>query len=109
MAEDRQPLKQIHPVRLVIVSAYALVCAGLRAMLTSAPWLVALDEALDDRSALALCRKLQPDLVLLDVSMPDSGGLTMLRLLQELCAVTKVIILILDERADYLLAAQKAG
>src|SRR5438552_2466515 len=108
MDEDRQLLKQIHPVRIVIVSAYELVCAGLRAMLTGAQWLAALDEALDDHSALELCRKLQPDIVLLDVSMPDSEGLPMLHLLQELCAQTKVIILIMDERSDYLLAAQKA-
>lgn len=61
--------------RLIIVDDNALVRTGTRTILSANAALEVVGEAEDGEWAIARCRELRPDLVLMDVSMPGMGGI----------------------------------
>lgn len=95
--------------RIVIVDDHEVARAGLRSLLSGERGLTVIGEAANGRDALALCRRLRPDLVLMDVRMPDIDGLTVTRLVKQESSSTSVILFTMYENADYLLEALKAG
>jgi DNA-binding NarL/FixJ family response regulator len=95
--------------RLVIVDDHDLARAGLASLLASDPRLDVVGEATTGREALAVCRELRPDLVLMDVRMPDLDGLAATRAIKQQCPDTSVIIVTMHENADYLFEALRAG
>ena len=101
--------RKAKPARLVIADDHELARAGLRAMLTGQRGLEVVGEAVNGREALALCRRLQPDLALIDVRMPEQNGLATCRAIKEECQGTSVILITIHENPEYLLEALKAG
>src|SRR4030081_715180 len=109
MNNDLLPLRRAKLARLVIADDHELARAGLRAMLTGQRGLELVGEASNGREALALCRRLQPDLALIDVRMPGQDGLTTCRAIKEQCPATSVILVTMHENPEYLLEALKSG
>ena len=109
MMSEIRPAKLPPPARLAIVDDHDLARAGLRGMLAGERGLEIVGEAVNGRQALALCRRLRPDLVLMDVRMPDLDGLAATRAIKQECPGTSVILVTMHENADYLLEAIKAG
>ncbi len=97
------------PARLVIADDHDLARAGLRSMLAGERGLEIVGEATTGREALALARRLQPDLVLMDVRMPEMDGLAATRAIKRDCPCVSVIIVTMHENLDYLFEALKAG
>ena len=97
------------PARLVIVDDHELVRAGLRKLLTGQQGLEVVGEAANGREALALCRRLHPDLALIDVRMPEMDGLATCRAIKQECPATSVILITVHENLDYLMEALRAG
>src|SRR4051812_23373038 len=95
--------------RLVIVDDHDLARAGLRSMLAGERGLEVIGEATNGREALALARRLQPNLMLMDVRMPEMDGLTATRAIKAECPGVSVIIVTMHENLDYLFEALKAG
>ena len=107
---NNNPLpKKSQPARLIIVDDYELVRAGLRKLLTGQQGLEVVGEAANGREALALCRRLHPDLALIDVRMPEMDGLATCRAIKQECPATSVILITVHENLDYLLDALRAG
>ncbi len=109
MNNDRLLKRKSGLARLVIADDHELVRAGLRKMLTGQRGLELVGEAANGREALALCRRLQPDLALIDVRMPEMDGLATCRAIKQECPATSVILITIHENPDYLLEALKAG
>ena len=78
-------------------------------MLADEPELEVVGEAADGLEALALCSRLQPDLVLMDVRMPKMDGLEATRAVKQEYPKIIVLILTMHENPDYLLEALRAG
>lgn len=97
------------PARLVIVDDHDLARAGLRAMLAAERDLVVIGEAANGQEALALCRRVAPDLVLMDVRMPVLDGLAATDAIKREFPAISVIIVTIYENPDYLFQALKAG
>ncbi len=97
------------PARLIIVDDHALAREGLRDMLADEPELEVIGEAANGLEALALCSRLQPDLVLMDVRMPRLDGLEATRKVKQEYPKIIVLILTMHENPDYLLEALRAG
>lgn len=66
-------------------------------------------EASSGRETLELCRRLQPDLLLLDLSMPDLGGLEVLAEIRRMSPDTKVAILSQYTDRGYVIRALQLG
>jgi DNA-binding NarL/FixJ family response regulator len=109
MSNNGLPRRKSGPARLVIADDYELIRTGLRAMLTGQRGLEVVGEAANGREALALCRRLQPDLALIDVRMPEMDGLATCRSIKQECPGTSVILITVYEKSEYLIEALRAG
>lgn len=96
-------------ITVLIAEDHTLVREGLRKMLSSEKDLLVAGEAQDGRLAVAMARKLQPDVILMDIAMPLLNGLEATR--QILKARPTQRILILSAHCDdaYLQSAVEAG
>src|SRR2546421_11944996 len=101
--------RKAKPAHLVIADDHELVRAGLRSMLPGQRGLEVVGEAANGREALALCRRLQPDLALIDVRMPEMDGLATCRSIKQACPDTSVILITIYEKSEYLIEALNAG
>jgi DNA-binding NarL/FixJ family response regulator len=95
--------------RLIIADDHALLRSGLRSMLYGEPGLEIVGEAADGQEALELCRRLEPDLVLMDVRMPRMDGLAATRAIKKEFPKTSVVMVTMQEDPDYLFEAVIAG
>ncbi len=109
MSNDALTLRKSGLARLVIVDDHELARAGLRSMLIGQNGMELIGEAKNGREALSMCRRLQPDLVLIDVRMPDLDGLATCRGIKQEFPLTSVILITMHETPQYLLEALKSG
>ncbi|HEX4726142.1 MAG TPA: response regulator transcription factor [Pseudonocardiaceae bacterium] len=98
-------------IRVVVADDQALVRAGFRVLVDSAPDLAVVGEAATGREAVALARSARADVVLMDIRMPDLDGLAATaRITQdEDLAGVRVLILTTFEIDEYVFAALRAG
>ena len=108
--KGHQPLdRDSAAARLIIVDDHELARAGLRSILAGEPHLEVVGEATTGREALALCRRVRPDVVMMDVRMPDLDGLAATRAIRQAHPSTHVILITMHENPVYLLEALKVG
>jgi DNA-binding NarL/FixJ family response regulator len=98
-------------IRVVIVDDQALVRAGLRMLLGSAEDMEVVGEAGNGGEAVALCKELRPDIVLMDIRMRDVDGVTATRRITGDSALrgTRVIMLTTYAEEDNVFAALRFG
>jgi DNA-binding NarL/FixJ family response regulator len=109
MSNEPLPWRGDKPARVFIADDHELARAGLHAMLTNQRGLELVGAAANGSEALALCRRLQPDLALIDVRMPGLDGLATCRAIKQECPGTSVILVTVYENPEYLSDALKAG
>jgi DNA-binding NarL/FixJ family response regulator len=95
--------------RVLIADDDDLMRAGLIELLTADPAIQVTGEAATGRDAVALARRLAPDVVLMDVRMPDLDGIAATRELVGTVPEAKVLILTTFEQDDYVFGALRAG
>lgn len=98
-------------IRVVLVDDQALVRAGFKVIIDSAPDLEVVGEAGDGAGALELIREARADVVLMDIRMPGQDGITTTRAItgDDDLAGVKVIVLTTFELDEYVVAAMGAG
>jgi DNA-binding NarL/FixJ family response regulator len=95
-------------IRVLIADDQALVRGGFASILSTQDDIEVAGEAADGARAVELCRRLQPDVVLMDIRMPVLDGIAATR------AVTghgysRVLILTTFDLDEYVYSALKAG
>ena len=96
-------------IRVLIADDQALVRAGFRKLLESAPDVEVVGEAADGREAVDQARRLRPTLVLMDIRMPRLDGIKATRRLTADRDRTRVLILTTFGLDDYVYEALRAG
>jgi DNA-binding NarL/FixJ family response regulator len=98
-------------IRVVLADDQALVRGGFRALLDARDDIEVVGEAADGHQAVALAKRLTPDVVLMDIRMPGVDGLAATRLIAadpELVGV-RVVILTTFALDEYLFDALRYG
>jgi DNA-binding NarL/FixJ family response regulator len=98
-------------IRVVLVDDQALLRAGFRALLDAEPDIEVVGESGDGKEAVALVKRLQPDVVLMDIRMPQMDGLEATRLITSDPGLsqTRVVILTTFELDEYVFEAVRMG
>jgi DNA-binding NarL/FixJ family response regulator len=99
------------PIRVLIADDQQLVRTGFRMILTTQSDLTVVGEASTGADAIALTRKLQPDVILMDIRMPDTDGIEATRqiLAQPGATPPRVLILTTFDLDEYVYDALRAG
>ena len=108
MDQEPRPLGGI-PSRIVVADDHPLLRDALTRALDAQPDFKVVGEAVDGWEAVELCRRLQPDLVLMDVRMPRIDGLAATRQIKREFPRTIVLVLTAVEDPSHLSEALKAG
>ena len=96
-------------ITVLLAEDHTVVREGLRRMLELEDDLEVVGEAQDGRQAVALARKLRPDVVLMDIAMPRLNGLEATRQLRKALPPTKVLILSAHSDDAYVESAADCG
>jgi DNA-binding NarL/FixJ family response regulator len=96
-------------IRVVIADDQPLVRTGLRMILNAEPDLEVVGEAVDGRSAIAVCADLTPDVVLMDVRMPEVDGIEATRAVTSAGERPRVLILTTFDLDEVVYDALRAG
>jgi DNA-binding NarL/FixJ family response regulator len=94
---------------VLLVDDHDFMRAGLRFVLEAKTDLVVAGEASDGEEAVALCREVRPDVVLMDITMPKMDGIEATRLIKAETPETAVLVLTSHVAEDLLMEAVRAG
>ena len=94
---------------MAIVDDQRLFTKGLSGLVDMLPGVDVIGVAYNGEEAVALCRKEEPDVVLMDISMPKMDGIDATREIKDLLPQTAVIILTGHEEDEHVFEGIKAG
>jgi DNA-binding NarL/FixJ family response regulator len=96
-------------VRVVIADDHGIVREGVRALLRASPDITVVGEAADGHEAIARCRELEPDVLLLDIAMPVLGGLEAAVEIRKASPRTRILVLTQYGDREYVTRFLKIG
>ena len=99
----------VDAIRVAIVDDQRLFTRGLTGLVGMLPGVEVVGVAYDGQEAVALCRKEEPDVVLMDISMPKMDGISATREIKDLLPQTAVVILTGHEEDEHVFEGIKAG
>jgi DNA-binding NarL/FixJ family response regulator len=96
-------------IRVVVADDQELIRDGLALMLDASGAASVVGRAADGAEAVALARRLQPDVVLMDVRMPSVDGIAATRTIVREVPAARVVVLTTYDLDDYVVEALQAG
>ena len=96
-------------MRVAVVDDQRLFARGLSGLVELLPGVEVVGVAYNGEEAIALCRKEEPDVILMDISMPKMDGISATREIKALLPRAAVIILTGHEEDEHVFEGIKAG
>ena len=96
-------------IKILIADDHLIIRQGLRLILETEDDLELVAEAADGAEALRLCKKLNPDVVLMDLRMPNMDGLTAIERLRDDQPGIAVVILTTFNEDELMFRGLQAG
>jgi DNA-binding NarL/FixJ family response regulator len=96
-------------ITVLLAEDHMIVREGFRKMLELEDDFEVIGEAQEGRQAVALAKKLRPDLVLMDIAMPQLNGLEATRQILKVLPATKILILSAHSDDAYVKNATESG
>jgi DNA-binding NarL/FixJ family response regulator len=98
-------------IRVLLADDQAMVRGGLRLILEDQPDMSVVGEAVDGAEAIALARRLRPDVCLVDIRMPKHDGIEVTRALAgpDIADPLRVVIVTTFDLDEYVYGALRAG
>jgi DNA-binding NarL/FixJ family response regulator len=97
------------PVQILIVDDHPLFREGLKAIVKRDPSCEVVGEAGDGAEGLRAARATRPDVAVVDISLPDVSGLELVKSIKTEIPSTRVLVLSMHSRIDYIAEAFQAG
>jgi DNA-binding NarL/FixJ family response regulator/uncharacterized protein involved in exopolysaccharide biosynthesis len=96
-------------IRILLVDDQRTVREAIRSCLKPIPDLEVVGSASNGQAAIALVRKLHPDIVLIDMEMPGLDGISATRMILQEFSGVRVIVLSVHDEDSYVAKAVRAG
>ena len=94
---------------ILIVDDHPLFREGLVSLLSKQPSFMVVGDAKSGEEGMARAQELRPDLVIMDISLPDMNGIDATRQIRKTLPDTKVIVLSMHSKINFITDAFKAG
>jgi two-component system, NarL family, response regulator LiaR len=96
-------------IRVMVVDDHAIVCKGIRALLSESGGFEIVAEVSDGQQAVRAVAELQPDVILMDLLMPGMDGIEATRLITSAHPEARILVLTSFAADNMLFPAIKAG
>jgi len=94
---------------ILIIDDHPLFIEGLKTIIERETRFKVVGEARNGREGLKKAKTLKPDLVVMDISLPDQSGIQLTREIRNLLSDTRIIIVSMHSKIDYIAEAFQAG
>lgn len=94
---------------IIIIDDHPLFREGLKTIISRDDRFKVVGEAGSGHEGLEITKRLKPDLVIVDISLPDQSGIQLTRELRQFLSETKILIVSMHSKIDYIAEAFQAG
>jgi len=102
-------MTDIEEISVILIDDHRLVRDGLQMMLDRQSQIKVVGICEDGKQALDMIRDIKPDVAIMDISMPEMDGITVTRLVSESGVSTRILILTMHQKPQYIREVMDAG